>query len=81
MGRRAGTVAGRASGRGRDGRTECERDDGERRGVGKDAYRNSWDAEGESEITTLAHLLETNFTVFSSFLPIHDDLANLLEML
>ena len=36
---------------------------------------------GKARIGVLAHLLETSFTVFSLFLPIHNNLHKLLEML
>lgn len=35
--------------------------DGERHGIGKIAYRHFWDAEGETEATLLAVLLEAGF--------------------
>jgi len=51
------------------------------RGIGKDADRILWVAVWESEDRSLAHMLETSFTVFSLFVPIHNNLRKLLEML
>jgi hypothetical protein len=58
-----------------------EQEDGERRGIGKDVYRESRDAEGNSNPTTLHKLLEMSFMIFSLFLHIHSDLHKLLELL
>ena len=55
--------------------------DGELLCVGKDAYRVSRDAEGESELTSLALLLEPCFSAPSLFLPMQSDLESLLDML
>ena len=56
-------------------------EDGERLGFGKEAYRLSQNVEEESDATTLAHLLETNFSTFSLLLPIQSVLRKLLELL
>ena len=45
----------------------CESEDGERRRIGKESSQLSWDAEEESDATTLAHLLERNFSALSLF--------------
>ena len=58
-----------------------EWEDGEQRGVGKHGYRLSRDAEGESELTSLALLLEPRFNAPSLFLPMQSDLESLLDML
>ena len=56
-------------------------EDVEQRGIGKDAYRECRDAEGDSDAMTLHKLLEMSFRIFSLFLPIHGDLHKLLELL
>ena len=56
-------------------------EDVEQRGIGKYAYQESQNAEGDSDALTLHKLLETSFRIFSLFLPIHGDLHKLLELL
>ena len=61
--------------------TACYREGGKRRSIDKDAYRLSRDGEGGNEPMTLAHMMETSFTGFFLFLPIHNDLHNVFEIL
>ena len=56
-----------------NGRAAREEQDGERRGIGKDAYRESRDEEGDSDATILNKLLEKNFRIFFLSLAIHGD--------
>jgi hypothetical protein len=72
-GERCKNERGRATGarepdeRAREGDGCVESEDGERRRIGKEGSRLSRDAEEESDATTLAPLLESNFSALSFF--------------